>query len=189
MADYDNRVARSSSGTAAGVVDAGLRAHMLRVYNYMLLGLVITGATAWLVSGTSLSPLFIGVTAAGKPTLTILWMGAFAGYFILGLVLSFGIQRMGVATAQTLFWVFAGLFGVAVAPILLAYTGASVAETFFITSATFGSMSLWGYTTRSDLTGLGSFLRMGLFGLIIAMLVNWYFNSPTANWVISILGV
>src|ERR1700722_13181063 len=190
MADYDNRVARSSSGTVAGVVDAGLRAHMLRIYNYMLVGLVLTGATAYLTANTEFGKVFFQVNAAtGQMGLTGLgWVALLAP---LGMVffLSFAINRMSVGAAQGMFWLYSGLVGIGLAPILWVYTGASVAETFFITAGMFGAMSLWGYTTRSDLSAMGSFLMMGLIGILIAMVVNFFLQSPMIQWVISGLGV
>jgi len=187
MADYDNRVIRG--GAVTDQIDAGLRAHMLRIYNYMLVGLVLTGVTAWLTADTSLRDVFFQVQATGRYGLTGLgWIALLAP---LGMVffLSFGINRMSVATAQATFWAYAALVGVGIAPILWVYTGASVAETFFITAATFGAMSLWGYTTKSDLSGMGSFLFMGLIGILIAMVVNFFLHSAMINWIISILGV
>jgi len=116
------------------------------------------------------------------------WIALFAP---LGLVffLSFRIAHMSLATAQTTFWIYAALMGIGLAPVLLLYTGASVAQVFFVTAATFGAMSLWGYTTKRDLTGFGSFLFMGLIGIIIASLVNFFLQSGTMQLVISIIGV
>jgi uncharacterized protein len=187
MADYDNRAIRGS--VVAGAVDAGLRAHMLRVYNYMLVGLVLTGLTAWATADTSLRDVFFQVTANGRMGLTGLgWVALLAP---LGMVffLSFGINRMSVATAQTTFWVYAALVGIGIAPILWVYTGASVATTFFVTAATFGAMSLWGYTTKADLSGMGSFLFMGLIGIVIASVVNMFLQSAMIQWIVSIAGV
>lgn len=188
MADYDNRVIRG--GAVTDQVDAGLRAHMLRIYNYMLIGLALTGVTAWATANTPFGQLFFQVNeATGRQGLTGLGLVAFIGTFGLGFWLILGINRMSVTTAQMLFWSYAALLGVAMAPILWVYTGASVAETFFITAATFGAMSLWGYTTRSDLSAMGSFLFMGLIGLIIAMVVNFFLQSPMINWIVSAAGV
>ena len=189
MADYDNRVLRGQTATA-GVIDAGLRAYMLRVYNYMLVGLALTGATAWLTAETSFGQLFYHFDpVTGRMGMTLL--GLVALFAPLGLVffLSFRIMRMSVAAAQTTFWIYAGLVGIGVAPILLVYTGASVAQVFFITAATFGAMSLWGYTTQRDLTGFGSFLFMGLIGVVIASIVNLFLHSAMMTFVISIIGV
>ena len=186
MADYDNRVIR---GTVTDQIDSGLRAHMLRIYNYMLIGLVLTGLTAWAASVPPLRDVFFQVTETGRYGLTGLgWVALLAP---LGMVffLSFGINRMSVATAQATFWAYAALVGVGIAPILLVYTGASVAETFFITAATFGAMSLWGYTTKADLSGMGSFLFMGLIGILIAMVVNFFLHSAMIQWIISVAGV
>ncbi len=190
MADFDNRVLRGQAGTA-GLIDAGLRSYMLRVYNYMLVGLVLTGATAWLVAEVpQIRDLFFAIDPrTGMMGMSILgWIALFAP---LGMVLflSFRINRMSLATAQTTFWAYAAIMGIGLAPIVLAYTGASIAQTFFITAATFGAMSLWGYTTRSDLTGFGSFLFMGLIGIVIASLVSFFVQSAMLNWVISVLGV
>jgi FtsH-binding integral membrane protein len=189
MADYDNRVLRGQTA-AAGVIDAGLRAYMLRVYNYMLTGLVLTGATAWLTASTPFGQLFYRINPlTGAVGMTML--GLVALFAPLGLVLfmSFRIDRMSVSTAQSIFWAYAGLVGISLAPVLLVYTGASVAQVFFITAATFGAMSLWGYTTRSDLSGFGSFLFMGLIGIVIASLVNLFVHSSMMQWIISVAGV
>jgi FtsH-binding integral membrane protein len=191
MANYDNR---PPYGTAVGrgtadVVDAGLRAHMVRVYNYMTIGLVVTGAVAWAVVNTSLINLFFSVNPAGYAGLSILgWIALIAP---LGLVfwLSAGIGRMSVGTAQAVFWLYAGLMGISLAPILLIYTGASIAKVFFISAATFGALSLYGYTTSRDLGPIGSFLFMGLIGIIIASLVNIFLASSAVNFAISAIGV
>lgn len=191
MADYDNRAMRSRSVSDVGVVDAGLRAYMLRVYNYMLIGLVLTGISAWVVASVpEVGAIFYQINPnTGRMGLTGLgWIALLAP---LGLVLwlSFGIQRMSLGTAQTVFWGYAALVGVSLAPVLLVYTGASVAQVFFITAATFGAMSLYGYTTRRDLSSMGSFLFMGLIGIVIASLVNMFILSSMVSWVISVIGV
>ncbi len=189
MADYDNRVLRGQT-TVAGAIDAGLRAYMLRVYNYMLIGLALTGATAWLTAETPFGQLFYHVNpATGQMGMTLL--GLIALFAPLGLVLfmSFRINRMSVGAAQATFWVYAGLVGIGISPILLVYTGASVAQVFFITAATFGAMSLWGYTTRANLAGFGSFLFMGLIGVVIASVVNMFLHSAAMTFAISIIGV
>jgi FtsH-binding integral membrane protein len=187
MADYNNRV-RSVSATGAVAIDEGLRAYMLRVYNYMLMGLTLTGATAWIALNTPLGALFFSQTAQGFSLSPLGWIALFAP---IGLVffLSFRIQHMSFATAQTVFWVYAGINGIALAPIVYLYTAASVAQVFFVTAATFGAMSLWGYTTKRDLTGLGSFLFMGLIGILIASVVNMFLQSGTMSLVISVIGV
>ncbi len=191
MADYDNRVARGARAEV-GVIDSGLRAHMLRVYNYMLLGLVLTGLTAWATASPEIgiSQLFYSFNeATGRIGLTGLgWIALFAPLGLV-LLLSFGINRMSVGAAQATFWIYAGLVGIGLAPILWVYTGASIALTFFVTAATFGAMSLWGYTTKADLSGMGSFLFMGLIGIIIATVVNFFLHSAMVQWVVSVLGV
>src|SRR5690242_14465568 len=174
MADYDNRLARSADGTAL-TVDAGLRAYMLRVYNYMLVGLGLTGAVAWLTANTPLVNVFYNQvqTANGigiQPNI-LGWIAVFAPLAMV-FFLSFRLQKMSFAAAQTPFWVYAARMGVSLSTILFLYTGTSIALTFFVTAATFGAMSLWGYTTSRDLTGFGSFLFMGLIGLILASLAN-----------------
>ena len=191
MADYDNRLAR---GATAGVAatDAGLRSYMLRVYNYMLVGLGLTGAVAWLTAETPLSQIFYNQvqTANGvmlQPNI-LGWIAMFAPLAMV-LFLSFRIQKMSFAAAQTTFWAYAALMGVSLSTILFVYTGTSIAMTFFVTAATFGAMSLWGYTTNRDLTGMGSFLFMGLIGIVIAMLVNMFLHSSALDWAISVIGV
>jgi FtsH-binding integral membrane protein len=191
MANYDNR---PPYGVAVGrgavdVVDQGLRAHMLRVYNYMTVGLVVTGGVAWAVVNTSLINLFFTVNPSGSVGLSALgWIALFAP---LGLVflLSAGISRMSVGTAQAVFWIYAALMGISLAPILLVYTGASIAKVFFISAGTFGALSLYGYTTSRDLSAFGSFLFMGLIGIIIASLVNLFLASSAVSFAISVVGV
>ncbi len=191
MADYDNRLVR---GAASGVasVDAGLRAYMLRVYNYMLVGLGLTGAVAWLTANTPLAQVFYNqvqtVNGIAMQPNILGWIAMFAP---LGMVLflSFGMQKMSFATAQTTFWAYAAVMGVSLSTILFLYTGTSIAMTFFVTAATFGAMSLWGYTTNRDLTGMGSFLFMGLIGLILASLANLFFHSTQLQFVVSVIGV
>ena len=192
MADYDNRVLRGQAGAQAGLYDAGLRAYMLRVYNYMLVGLSLTGVTAWITANTAFGALFIQQTVVnGQLAIGLTGLGLLALFAPLGLVLflSFRIQKMSVSAAQTTFWIYAGLMGISIAPVLLVYTGASVAQVFFITAATFGAMSLYGYTTGRDLSGFGSFLFMGLIGIIIASVVNMFVHSSMMQFVISVIGV
>jgi len=191
MANYENqpRYGGTIATGAAGAIDAGLRAHMLRVYNYMTIGLVLTGSVAWAVANTSLMNLFFTATAAGGITLSGLGWVALIAPLGLVMLLSFGINRMSAGTAQLVFWGYAALMGVSLAPILLLYTGASVAKVFFISAASFGALSLWGYTTTRDISGWGSFLFMGLIGLVVAMLVNIFLASPAIDFAISAIGV
>ena len=189
MADYDNRVLRANATATAGTIDAGLRAYMLRVYNYMLVGLGLTGFTAWLVANVpSVTALFFQATPTGYALSGLGWV-AFLAPLGMVLFLSFRIQKMSIGAAQGTFWAYAALMGVSLAPILMLYTGASTARVFFISAGTFGAMSLWGYTTKRDLTGFGSFLMMGLIGLVIAMVVNMFMASSMMDFVISVVGV
>ncbi len=193
MANEYNRVMPGQTAADAGLYDAGLRAHMLRVYNYMLIGLGLTGVSAWIVASVpAIRGMFytVSMTAQG-PAMGLSGLGWVALLAPLGLVmfLSFRIQHMSVGAAQATFWGYAALMGVSLAPILLLYTGASVAQVFFITAATFGSMSLYGYTTQRDLSAWGSFLFMGLIGIIIASVVNMFLGSSMMQFVISVAGV
>lgn len=177
MKDYTNLNAQTQTG-----IDAGLRAYMLRVYNYMGFALAVTGLVAFFTANT---PALLNVIF-GNPIIT--WVVMLAP---LGMVLwlSFGINKMKAETAQLVFWAYSVVMGLSLASIFLVYTGASIAKVFFITSATFGAMSLWGYTTKKDLSGMGSFLLMGLIGIIIASLVNIFLKSSQLEFVVSILGV
>ena len=176
------------------VWDEGLRSYMLKVYNYMATGILLTGIIALISFKTSVvtdaSGAITGFTSIGNALFFsgLKWIVMLAP---LGIVfyMSFGINKMSSAKAQTVFWIFAALMGLSLSWILLVYTGASVARVFFITSATFGAMSIYGYTTKRDLTKLGSFLFMGLIGIIIASLVNIFLKSSMMYFVISILGV
>lgn len=161
-------------------IDVGLRDYMLRVYNYMGAGLAITGLVAYFAAAT-------GFYAAIAHT-ALMWVVILAP---LGLVmlLGFRIQSMSLGAAQATFWIYAGLVGLSLAGIFLVYTGASIARVFFITAATFLAMSLYGYTTRRDLARFGSFLMMGLIGIVIAMLVNIFLASPALEFAVSVIGV
>jgi FtsH-binding integral membrane protein len=204
MANYDNqpRYGATAASGAVGVIDEGLRAHMIRVYNYMMIGLGITGLVAFatFMMTTSTTPVAIDGTViqvgsrylnsfgATLYTSALQWVVIFAPLALVFFI-SFRINRMSVAAAQTTFWAFAALLGLSLSSIFLLYTSESIVQVFFITAATFGAMSLWGYTTRRDLTGMGSFLFMGLIGLIIAMVVNIFMQSSALGFAISIIGV
>jgi FtsH-binding integral membrane protein len=192
MADFDNRLARGTA-TVADRVDAGLRAHMLRVYNYMVGALALTGAVAYVVANSPalLNAFYHEVMTSSGVTLSPTLLGWVVMLAPLALVffLSFRIMQMSQAAAQATFWAYAAMVGASLASILIVYTGASVATTFFVTAATFGAMSLWGYTTGRDLTGMGNFLFMGLIGILLASLANFFFKSPAINFVVSVLGV
>ncbi len=162
-------------------IDAGLRAYMLSVYNYMAAGVAITGLVAYLVSTSPETMQMI----FGTPLKWVVMLSPFA--FILAI--NFGINRMSASTAQALFWAFSAVMGASLASIFIAYTGASIARVFFITAGAFAALSLYGYTTKRDLTGFGSFLIMGLFGIIIASIVNIFLVSSALHFVVSVLGV
>ena len=193
MSDFDrNLAARSGFGTDQVAIDAGLRAYMIRVYNYMAAGVALTGLVAWLTFSAAVVQTGAGLqlTAFGQAVFQgpLMWVLVLAP---LGLVfaISFGINRMQPATALMLFFVYAGLLGLSLASIFLIYTGTSITRVFFISAATFGALSLWGYTTKRDLSGIGSFMFMGLIGIIIASLVNIFLRSSGLDWAISVVGV
>jgi FtsH-binding integral membrane protein len=188
MAEYDNRV-RSYGATSDVAIDEGLRAYMLRVYNYMLMGLGLTGLAAWFTASTpAFAQLFFHQVANGYAHSGLGWIVLLAPLALVFFI-SFRIQQMSFGAAQATFWIYAGLMGIGLTPVLLLYTGASVAQVFFTTAATFGAMSLWGYTTKRDLSGFGSFLFMGLIGILIASVVNMFMQSGMMQWIISVLGV
>jgi hypothetical protein len=180
--DPTNRWSASSNAGVTQVgVDVGLRNYMLRVYNYMAGGLAITGAVAYFAAASGLYQSLV-------QTPILFWIVVFAPLGLV-LLLSFKIQSMSLGAAQATFWGYAALVGLSLAGIFLVYTGASIAQVFFITAATFLAMSLYGYTTKTDLSRFGSFLMMGLFGIIIASLANFFFHSPALQFAISIIGV
>jgi FtsH-binding integral membrane protein len=172
-------------GTAAGVsqaaFDEGLRKHMLRVYNLMMLGLGVTGLVALFVASTP--ALYVPIF-----TTPLKWVVMLAPLAFI-MVLSWRFERMSAAGLQGLFWAFCAVMGVSMASIFLVFTGASVARVFFITAAMFAAMSLWGYTTKADLSKMGSFLMMGLIGIVIASLVNIFIGSSAIQFAISVIGV
>src|SRR6266550_6759053 len=194
MSDFDRNYAAARTGyrTDQVAIDAGLRAYMIRVYNYMAAGVALTGVVAWLTFSAAVVQTGAGLqlTAFGQAVFQgpLMWVLVLAP---LGLVfaISFGINRMQPATALMLFFVYAGLLGLSLASIFLIYTGTSITRVFFISAATFGALSLWGYTTKRDLSGVGSFMFMGLIGIIIASLVNVFLRSSGLDWAISVIGV
>jgi hypothetical protein len=193
MSDFDRNIATARAGYRPEVaIDAGLRAYMIRVYNYMMAGLALTGLVAWLTfsqavvqtgAGLQLTP--FGQTIFQGP---LMWVFVLAPLGLV-MVLSFGINRLSAGTALALFFVYSGVLGLSLASIFLVYTHQSIMQVFFITAATFGAMSLYGYTTQRDLTGVGSFMFMGLIGIVIASLVNIFLHSSGLSWVISVVGV
>ncbi len=174
-------MSQTQARTGAAQIDEGLRSYMLGVYNYMTVAMLITGVVAFF---TSQSPALLQ-TIYGTP---LHWVVMLAP---LGFVmfLSFRVHKMSAATAQLTFWVFSAVMGLSLAYIFLAYTPASITKVFFITAGAFAGLSLVGYTTKKNLSGMGSFLFMGLIGIIIAMLVNLFLASAALDWVISVLGV
>ena len=192
MAEFDRPSVAARPGTAA-VVDQGLRSYMLRVYNYMGIGLVVTGLVAYFTytqsfieqNGRIVGLTDLGNALYGSPLQWIIMLAPLA--FVL--VLSFGINKLSVPATQILFWVFAAVMGVSLASIFAVYTGGSIAKVFFISAGTFGAMSLYGYTTKTDLTKFGSFLIMGLIGIVIASIVNIFLHSSGLSFAISIIGV
>jgi FtsH-binding integral membrane protein len=183
MAELRNYQTRAVPGSRVDTsIDEGLRAYMIRVYNLMALGLAITGvaALATMMLATTNDPASAVATLGNGKMLAPLGMVFF---------LSARIQSMSVSGAQTAFWIFAALMGLSLSSIFLVYTAQSIVQTFFITAAAFGALSLWGYTTKRDLTGMGTFLFMGLIGLIIAMVVNIFLASPAMQFAISAIGV
>jgi FtsH-binding integral membrane protein len=195
MSDFNRNVtARGGFADRTAAVDAGLRAYMLRVYNYMGAAVALTGVVAWLCFQnavvTNEAGAITGMTPFGQFIL-----GGYTPIILmlatLGLVffISFRINTLQYTTALGLFMLYAALLGAALTSIFVAYTGASVARVFFISAASFGALSLYGYTTQRDLSAMGSFLIMGLFGIIIASLVNIFLKSSGLDWVISVLGV
>lgn len=184
MSVFDQNPAQSRWGAGAidqAALDAGLRAHMLRVYNFMTLGLALTGVVALLVAS---SPALIGLVF-GTPLKWVVMLAPLG--FIM--VLSWRFEQMSVTGLQALFWVFCGVMGLSLASILLVYTGASVARVFFITAAMFAGTSLYGYTTKADLSKMGSFMMMGLIGIVLAGLVNIFLASSALQFAISVIGV
>ena len=195
MSDFDRNIAaRGGYADRAVAVDAGLRAYMIRVYNSMATAVALTGVVAWLTFQmavvTDAAGNITALTAFGQAvfnpvTMIVLLLGT------LGLVffISFRIHKLEAGTAWLLFMVYSGLLGVTLASIFLTYTGGSIARVFFISAASFGALSLWGYTTQRNLSGMGSFLIMGLFGIIIASLVNLFLASTMMQFIISVVGV
>ena len=186
---------RSFTKTADQVaIDEGLRAYMLKVYNYMTTGLLLTGFIAYFFGkasivtngvGEIIGITQIGAILFGSPLKWVVMLAPLGFVFFL----SARINKMSVSAAQITFWLFASIMGLSLASIFIEFTQTSIARVFFITASTFGAMSLYGYTTKRDLTKLGSFLFMGLIGIIIASLVNIFLKSSVMYFVISILGV
>ena len=181
MDPIQNRFGYGAQAQSAALFDEGLRKHMLRVYNYMGLGLVITGIVAFVVSQTP--ALYVPIFSTPLKWVVMLAPLAFVFFF------SFRIHAMSAATAQMAFWAFAAVMGLSLSSVFLVFTGTSIARTFFITATMFGAMSLYGYTTKRDLSKFGSFLMMGLIGVVIASIVNIFLGSSALQFAISVIGV
>ena len=198
MADYNTM--RSTVGTRAAQVDEGLRAHMNKVYGTMSVGMLITALAAWAIAGlaTTSDPALAAGTMRNGTMLTGLgvalytsalkWVVMFAP---LAMIFAFGavMQRSSASAAQLFFFVFATLIGVSLSSIFIFYTSYSIVQTFLVTAIAFAGLSLWGYTTKKDISGWGSFLIMGVIGILIASIVNIFLGSPAIMFAISILGV
>ena len=213
MSDFNRNAAaydRAAGRAASTVIDQGLRSYMLHIYNYMAIGLAITGLAAlgiFMLSTTGDVASAAKVLRNGVETPVAIRSGMYLNQFgsvifmsplrwvimlsplALVFLLSFGMERMRPATAQILFWVFSALMGISLGAIFMVYTPASITRVFFITAATFGTLSLWGYTTQRDISGWGSFLFMGLIGIIIAAVVNLFWPNGMLQFVISVVGV
>jgi FtsH-binding integral membrane protein len=185
MAEFDPRTTTTGFGSVpraggAVVFDAGLRKHMLSIYNYMTSGVLLTGIVALLTYNSGLA-----VNFARGP---LMWLVALSPLAIV-MAMSFGANRFSKATLQMMFWAFAVLMGLSLSTIFLVFTGGSIAVTFFATAAAFAGLSLFGYTTQKSLSGWGSFLIMGVVGLIVAMVLNIFLQSPALMYAISFIGV
>jgi len=199
MADYNTIRAGQTAGVrTTAQVDEGLRAHMNKVYGTMSVGMLITALAAWSISGlavtTEPTAMQIGadryLTGFGQAIYAspLKWLIMFAPLiFVFGF--SAGINRMSAATAQTVFYAFAAVMGLSISSIFLVFTGMSIVQTFLITAIAFAGLSLWGYTTKKDISGWGSFLIMGVIGLIVASIVNIFLASPAIMFAVSALGV
>jgi len=180
MSNYDqNTTASGVARTDITAIDAGLRSHMLNVYNYMAAGVGLTALVAWLTYQ------FIGPELLQSPLMWLFILAPLVLVFFIGA----RINTLSVSAARSLFFVYAALVGVSLSILFHIYTNSSITRVFFITAATFGALSLFGYTTRRDLSGFGTFLFMGLIGIIVASVINLFLRSTQLDWLISIVGV
>ncbi len=186
MANYQS-VQTGVGGRSAAAIDEGLRAHMNKVYGTMSVGLLVTALVAWAIGS---SPALLAIFR-DPITLSPNILGWIVMFAPLGMVFLFGgmINRLSVAGAQTFFYVFAAVMGLSIAWIFAAFTGISIAQTFLVTSIAFAGLSLWGYTTKKDISGWGAFLIMGVIGLIVASIVNIFLQSPALYFAVSAIGV
>ena len=196
MADY--QTIRAGAGVRTAEIDEGLRAHMNKVYGTMSVGMLLTFAVAWGLSGLATSAVPTGAQLGNGTYLTdvgvaiyaspLRWLLMFAPLiFVFGFAAA--INRMSAATAQTVFYVFAAVMGASISSIFIVFTGMSIAQVFLVTSIAFAGLSLWGYTTKKDISGWGTFLIMGVIGLIVASIVNIFLGSPAIMFAVSVLGV
>ena len=190
---------RTGAGTRASAIDAGLRAHMNKVYGTMSVGMLITALAAWAIAGIAVTTdptsgvmlrngQYLSDFGALLYTSPLRWVVMLAP---LGMIFAFGAvtNRISAAGAQLFFWVFAALIGLSLSSIFLVYTSFSIVQTFLVTAIAFAGLSLWGYTTKKDISGWGSFLIMGVIGLLVAMIINWFLQSPAMMYAISMIGV
>ncbi|MCW1950628.1 MAG: Bax inhibitor-1/YccA family protein [Octadecabacter sp.] len=187
MADYRTPGMSATAGAHTAEIDAGLRAHMNKVYGTMSIGMLITFAVAWAVGS---SPELLGIFR-DPMTLRPNILGWIIMFAPLAMIFGFGaiINRFSAAAAQTFFYVFAAVMGLSLSWIFVAFTGFSIAQVFLVTSIAFAGLSLWGYTTKKDISAWGSFLIMGVIGLIVAMIINMFLQSPMMMYAISMIGV
>ena len=198
MAQFDT--IRAGAGVRASEIDAGLRAHMNKVYGTMSVGMLITALAAWAIAGLAVTtdPSATGMMLPNGEFLSPLGKAIYASPLRwvvmlapLGMVFLFGaaINRLSAAGAQLYFWAYAALMGVSISSIFLVFTGFSIVQTFLVTAIAFAGLSIWGYTTKKDISGWGSFLIMGVIGLLVAMVINWFLQSPAMAYAISMIGV
>ena len=177
-----------TSAVEKTMVDEGLRSYMIKVYNYMTGGLCLTALTVYLLINTGLIGMFFSVNN-GYASLSLLGWAMLIAPLVMVFMFNSAVRNGSSTKVQTIFWLFSAVMGASIAPIMLVYTGASLFRVFLITAATFGAMSLYGYTTKRDLTSMGSFMIMGLWGVIIASIVNLFMQSAAMYWVISYVAV
>jgi FtsH-binding integral membrane protein len=193
--DRYNTAYRTGTATQTAEYDEGLRAYMLKVYNYMASGVLLTGIVALgLFKSPEILSIFYNIVDVGGGRIAIASMTglgwvAMLSPFAFILAMNFGINKLSANALQGIFWAFATCFGISLTTVLFRYTGESVASTFFITAASFGALSLFGYTTKKSLSGMGTFLMMGLFGILIAMVVNIFIGSSMMAFIINVGGV
>lgn len=187
MAQFENRYATPRVGTQAGAqeVDQGLRSYMLGVYNYMAIGVALTGIVAYSTFYMASTNPAVAQLLYGSPLKWVIMLAPLAMVFLI----SAGANRMSVGATQLAFWVFAALMGLSLSSIFIVFTGQSIARIFFITSASFAGLSFYGYTTQKSLSAWGSFLMMGLIGIVIASIVNIFIGSSALQFAVSVIGV